>query len=110
MRLGVLQTMSVYVDPLMDYGGSKKFPWRRSCHMYADTLVELHAMAEAIGMKGAWFQDKQTMPHYDLVPGRRKKAVALGVVEHTRIQMVNFMRARRGAAPRRVYEKGLYDR
>lgn len=69
--------MSVYVDPLIDYG------WRLgpSCHMFADTLEELHDMAKRIGMKRAWFQDKETLPHYDLVKSRRDKAVALGAVE-----------------------------
>ena len=43
--------MSVYVDPVMAHGGSKTFRWERSCHMYADTLEELHAMARAIGMR-----------------------------------------------------------
>jgi hypothetical protein len=87
--------MPVYVDPLMEHGGSATFRWTTSCHMYADTLDELHTMAAAIGMKRAWFQDKPSMPHYDLVPARRAKAVKLGAVEHTRYEMVEFMRKRR---------------
>lgn len=73
--------MSVYVDPLIDYG------WKLgpSCHMVADTLEELHAMAEKIGMKRSWFQDKEhSMPHYDLVASKRKLAVQNGAVELTR--------------------------
>ncbi|QMV19671.1 DUF4031 domain-containing protein [Granulicella sp. 5B5] len=88
--------MSVYVDPVMEHGGSKEFRWTRSCHMYADTLDELHAMALRIGMRRAWFQDKEKLPHYDLVPARRKEAVAAGAIEHTREQMVQFMRQRMG--------------
>lgn len=88
--------MSVYVDPVMEHGGSKKFRWPRSCHMYADTLEELHAMATAIGMRREWFRRDADMPHYDLVPSRRAKAVALGAVQHERHQMVEFMRRRRG--------------
>ncbi len=88
--------MSVYVDPVMEHGGSKSFRWPRSCHMYADTLDELHAMAVAIGMRRAWFQpDEGRLPHYDLVPARRISAVKLGAVEHTREQMVQFMRRSR---------------
>ena len=86
--------MSVYVDPLFDHGGSATFRLRRSCHMYADTLEELHAMAEQIGMKRAWFQNKTKLPHYDLVPSRRVKAVRLGAIEHRRAEMVSLMRHR----------------
>lgn len=86
--------MSVYVDPLFDHGGSATFRWKRSCHMYADTLEELHAMAEQIGMKRAWFQNKTKLPHYDLVPARRAKALRLGAIEHSRSEMVSFMRHR----------------
>jgi hypothetical protein len=84
--------MPVYVDPLFDWGGSKEFRWKKSCHMYADTLEELHAMALRIGMRLAWFQDDKRLAHYDLVPARRVKAVQFGAVEHTRRQMFEFMR------------------
>lgn len=87
--------MSVYVDPLFDHGGSETFRWKRSCHMYADTLEELHAMALKIGMKRAWFQDKRSLPHYDLVPTRRVAAVRLRAIEHSREQIVAFMREKR---------------
>ncbi len=51
------------------------------CHLWADSLEELHAMARKIGMRPAWFQDKQDFPHYDLVPPRRAHAVKLGAIE-----------------------------
>ena len=89
--------MAVYVDPVMAHGGSRSFKWERSCHMYADTLEELHAMAKAIGMKREWFQDHPDLPHYDLVPTRRERAVELGAVQHDRYQMVEFKRRRNGA-------------
>lgn len=73
--------MSVYVDPLYEHGGSKTFKWKVSCHMYADSLDELHAMAKAIGMKRSWFQDRPDFPHYDLVSTRRKLAVEAGAIE-----------------------------
>lgn len=88
--------MSVYVDLVTEHGGSKSFRWTHSCHMYADTLEELHAMALSIGMRRSWFQDKEKLRHYDLVPARRKAAVALGAIEHAREQMVQFMRSRSG--------------
>jgi hypothetical protein len=88
--------VSVYVDPMMEHGGSSTFRWKRSCHMYADTLDELHAMARTVGMRRAWFQDKETLPHYDLVGTRRALAVAAGAIEHTCEQMVQFSRSLRG--------------
>jgi hypothetical protein len=86
--------VSVYVDPLLEHGGSDSFRWKRSCHMYADSLWELHRMAVAIGMKRSWFQSHARLPHYDLVESRREAAVHFGAIEHTRREMVTFMRSR----------------
>jgi hypothetical protein len=68
--------MAVYVDTMR-----AKYRGMIMCHMFADTLTELHAMAEAIGMKRAWFQDKKSGPHYDISLGPRAKALSLGAVE-----------------------------
>lgn len=87
--------MSVYVDLLMHHGGSATFRWKESCHMYADTLDELHDLARRIGMRKAWFQPHAFLPHYDLTESRRARAVAAGAVEHTRQEMVAVMRERR---------------
>ena len=81
----------VYVDMLIDYG------WKLgpSCHLLADTEEELHAFAQKIGMKRAWFQDGEThsMPHYDLVANRRKMAVKLGAIEISRKELIEKLRA-----------------
>lgn len=70
--------MPVYVDSLIDYG------WKLgpSCHLTADTIEELHEMADKIGMKRSWFQTgkRDDLPHYDLVKSRRDKAIKLGAV------------------------------
>lgn len=47
--------------------------------MLADTIEELHAMADAIGSKRNWFQGD----HYDVPLFRREKALALGAQEIT---------------------------
>jgi hypothetical protein len=83
--------MSVYVDPLFGYGGSATFRWKTSCHMYADSLEELHAFAKSIGLKRAWFQDKR-LPHYDLNEGRHRVAIRKGAKQHTRGEAVEFWR------------------
>jgi hypothetical protein len=58
------------------------------CHLWADSPDELHEMAQRIGMRRSWFQDKKgrsrlgiDFPHYDLVPSRRARAVRLGAQE-----------------------------
>jgi hypothetical protein len=65
------------------------------CHMVADTLGELHAMASAIGMRRTWFQPR-SFPHYDVSLARRSQALALGAIELDRRDLARFMRAQRG--------------
>lgn len=72
--------MPVYVDPLMTHGGSPTFPWKQSCHLFVDTIEELHTFAASIGMRRSWFQDKR-LKHYDLTSGRRRVAVFKGAIE-----------------------------
>lgn len=83
--------MSVYVDPIIEYGGSESFRWRKSCHMYADTLFELHTMAKTIGLQFRWFQNDSRLPHYDLVFNKRKLAIENGAIETSLKHMVEHM-------------------
>ena len=50
------------------------------CHMTADNLAELHAMADKIGMERRWFQTppKASHPHYDIPESKRARAISLG--------------------------------
>lgn len=73
--------MSVYVDPLMNHGGSATFRWKRSCHLFADSLDELHAFAKSIGMKKEWFQPNKTVDHYDLNENRHRIALLKGAIQ-----------------------------
>lgn len=81
--------MSVYVD-------NARIPYRRMfmCHMIADTLEELHAMADLIGIKRKWFQEKSS-PHYDICLTKRSMAVANGAIEVGRKQLVKIIKANR---------------
>jgi hypothetical protein len=72
--------MSSYVDPLWERNTSKGWRWKKSCHLFADSLEELHDFAQKIGMKKEWFQDGR-LPHYDLTLTRRKEAVKQGAIE-----------------------------
>jgi hypothetical protein len=78
--------MAVYVD-------SANIPYRGQviCHMIGDTLDELHAMADAIGMQRRWFQPR-SFPHYDVPQEQRAAAVRLGAVEVDRRGIVVVMR------------------
>jgi hypothetical protein len=42
---------------------------------------ELHRFAKSIGLKRAWFQDKEGRPHYDLTTdGMKKRAQKAGAI------------------------------
>lgn len=79
--------MTVYVDQITDYrgavGGYVGRVSQKWCHMTADTLDELHAMADKIGLRRGWFQQSHLLHlcHYDLTPSRRAAAVQAGAVE-----------------------------
>lgn len=81
--------MSVYLDK-----SQSRFGRMIMCHMIADSLDELHAMAEAIGMKRGWFQQPPTasFPHYDVCLTRRTQALKLGAIELDRGPFVDAMR------------------
>lgn len=81
--------MAVYVDLARNPLGRMK-----CCHMVADTLEELHEMANSIGMRREWFQPK-SFPHYDVSLTRRTEALRLGAIEINRKQLAEFMRAKR---------------
>lgn len=62
------------------------------CHMWSDNIDDLHNMAIAIGMKKKWFQNDRRLPHYDLSPSRRRKAIKLGAKEVGIRELINHMR------------------
>jgi hypothetical protein len=82
--------MSVYVDEARNPLGRMKM-----CHMIADTLDELHAVADQIGMRRTWFQPT-SFPHYDVSLTRRKVALELGAIVLTRRELGLKMRELRG--------------
>lgn len=69
--------MAVYVDDV-------RHPFRGMvmCHMWADTLDELHAMADAIGIDRRWFQKppKASWEHYDISLSKKAMALARGAI------------------------------
>lgn len=89
--------MTVYVDDMR-----ARFGRLVMCHMMADTELELHKMADAIGVARRWYQGD----HYDICISKRRRALELGAVAIT-MREAAAMRVRRrvtGAlgAPARV--------
>lgn len=73
--------MTILVDEIRAYATPLRN--KQWCHMMSDDLTdagleELHAMAQRIGLKREWFQNKPRFPHYDLTPRRRGLAIQHG--------------------------------
>ena len=82
--------MAVYVDDMQALFGRMKM-----CHMIADTEEELHAMADAIGVKRKWHQCPGTpKSHYDICKFMRGKAINLGAKPITCRELVLIIKAR----------------
>jgi hypothetical protein len=92
--------MSVYVDPLVDYG----WKYGPSCHMFADTLEELHQLASQLGMKQSWFQNDPRLPHYDLTKSKREKAIELGAIPCEFKTTARFMRKEKEMSKMRIVD------
>jgi NADH:ubiquinone oxidoreductase subunit D len=49
--------------------------------MWTDGDVgDLHRMAEKLGLKRTYFQNKSGFPHYDVIPMKRAQAIKWGAV------------------------------
>ena len=84
--------MSIYVD-------SAFLPYRRMkmCHMLADTLDELHEMADKIGVARRHFQADASASHYDICKSKRARAVKYGAIEINRHEVGELLRRNRKA-------------
>ena len=76
--------MTVYVDDLRIPARVGRIEARWS-HLFADTPEELHAFAERIGLKRAWFQPGKPVGgkpsrlwHYDVTDAMRDRAIKAG--------------------------------
>jgi hypothetical protein len=77
----------VYVDT-----AKNKYGRMIMSHMIADTEQELHDMAQVIGVKRKWFQNKASFPHYDICQNSKLKALENGAIELQRRPFVYKMR------------------
>lgn len=87
----------IYVDGLLAHPPPADAQTRRAgaphghrwCHLFCNPgdERELHALAQRIGLKRAWFQAPKRprdLPHYDLTPPRRAAALDAGAIELNR--------------------------
>lgn len=87
--------MTVYVDDVVHQFGNMKM-----CHMWADTLEELLAMADKIGVQRRWIQGHPTLSigkyrgaswvHFDISLGKKSPALSAGAVLTDRFGPVEF--------------------
>ncbi len=90
----------VYVDdlfPVRPSAAPAAWRWTHACHLWGDTLGELHDFARRLGLRRSWFHDHRRVPHYDLTGNKRRQAVLLGAVESNLVEYFKRMRAKEGA-------------
>lgn len=79
--------MTVYVDDV-------RLPFGRMvmCHLWADTLDELLAMVDRIGVQRKWLQQppKASWVHYDISLAKKALAIEAGAVLTDRYGPVEF--------------------
>ncbi len=85
--------MAVYID-----NAQHKFGRMKMSHMMADTLEELHDMAQIIGLKREWFQDKR-YPHYDVSKAKRREAIEHGAIPCSSKDLVRRFHPKLSEAP-----------
>lgn len=68
--------MAIYVD-------TARNPYSRMImsHMTADTVHELNAMADHLGIQRRWFQNHGCIPHYDVCQAKKRIAIKAGAIE-----------------------------
>ncbi len=79
----------VYVDQMNQYIGTKTIAWKRSCHLYADTLTELNNFATKLNLKKLWLKEENGRPYYDLVSSKREYAIELGAISINEYNLPN---------------------
>ena len=92
----------VYVDSLRINTKKKKslFKHRKFCHMSADTRWELVSFAKTIKLSIDWIQEKEGfVPHFDLTPTKRAKAISNGAKELSNRDFVLFTRIDKNMLP-----------
>jgi hypothetical protein len=82
----------VYVDTAVWHWQGLKW-----AHLLADDIDELHRFAARLGIHRASYQGppRTSVPHYDLTPYERQRAIALGAIACSREEIVAIVRRTR---------------
>ena len=82
----------VYVDAAVWHWQGLKW-----AHLLADDIDELHRFAARLGIHRASYQGppRTSVPHYDLTPYERHRAIALGAMACSREEIVAIVRRTR---------------
>lgn len=86
--------MSVYVGEEFCTLRKLVWPYRFAAHLFADSVEELHAFSESIGLRREWFQNHKRLPHYDVTANKRREAIKAGAVEVDKNMEVTFYNKR----------------
>lgn len=80
--------MTVYVDDVRH-----RFGRMVMCHLWADSLDELLAMADAIGVQRKWLQQppQASWVHFDISLGKKAEAIKRGAVLTDRYGPVEYL-------------------
>lgn len=80
----------------MVYVGKREYRYKGMVmsHMVADSLEELHQIAELLGIR-KYFQNKENKPHYDVCRAYKIKAINLGAKEIDDRDIVRILRGER---------------
>lgn len=90
----------IFVDAIQS--GPTPWPGGRFSHLVSDESVgELLKFALSIGLSSRWFQHRSpsSMPHFDVSPGFRAKAIRAGAVAVGRRDYVEAVRRFRERNP-----------
>ena len=100
---------TLFVDELRRRRRDGEWTQVKSCHLFTFPGWEddLHEFASKLGLQRMWYQTAAILPHYDLTPVRRLRAVALGAVELDRGDLINAIRLWRGET-RRLSDRALH--
>jgi Protein of unknown function (DUF4031) len=93
--------MTIYVDDVRH-----RFGRMITCHMWGDTLAELYAMVDRIGVARKWLQQppKASWVHFDISLDKKARAIAAGAVLTDKYGPLEFLAKRAIASgdPKRV--------
>ena len=86
-------SLPIYVDELKPSRGNHG-GWPQWCHFFTlpGCEADLHAAAEKLELKPAWYQTTGLMPHYDLSAVRRVFALDIGAMAVDREGLAEIVR------------------